>query len=725
MINSTPEIIMEAKNNLRMETEKEEEGLHIQDSSTLPIQQIVLKSGDAFLISDISGDFLTASKEMGLFWHGARFLRSCNLLLHGHPLMMLSHSVAERGDTCRIDLSNETLSDQKAETIGQGEIHIGRQLELLADQLIETITVTSFHATPVDLSLQLSMGADFCDLFEMRGATRKQHGQMAQPQQTTDALVLGYRGCDDVERYTHVGFMPPIEQAEPGNVNWQLQLQRGEPVELRLVVQMSDTDTKTLMPNTSASQLGALREPTIESGDVHFNQLLQRGMHDLVMLSTQTPQGYYPYAGIPWFCCPFGRDGLIATQQFLPWFPEVARGTLAFLAAYQGSKVDAFTDEEPGKILHEFRTGEMANCHEIPFVPYYGTIDATPLFLITLEGYTRWTNDIAFLKELWPNALAAANWIIEYGDRDGDGFLEYGTFSAKGLGNQGWKDSNDAVSHSDGQLAKTPIALCEVQGYAYAAFRAMSYLARQLGEEGTAERWEQKANSMQERFLRDFWWEEEQTCYLALDGDKKPCAVVSSNPGHCLWSGILPKELAQAMTRRMMREDMHSGWGIRTLSTQEARYNPMSYHNGSVWPHDSAVVGAGFARYDGKREAGVLLEDLLQASRYYERARLPELYCGFPQRLGYGPTRYPVACSPQAWATGASYMLLNSLLGFQPDAEQQRLTLDRPTLPDWLPSLEISGLYVGQKHVHLRFIRTGEYTEVIIGKQNEADVRVL
>lgn len=702
-----------------------DEGLIIQDSSTLPIQQIVLKSGDAFLIADICGDFLMSSKEMGLFWHGTRFLRSCNLLLHGRPLMMLSHSVAERGDSCRIDLSNETLTLDEHETVGQGEIHVGRQLELAADQLIETVTITSFHAQPLTIDMSLNISTDFCDLFEVRGTVRQKHGQQLPAQQSNDALILGYRGCDDVERYSHISFSPAVNRVQ-GNKNiWELNLQRGVPVEIKLVMSMSDTDTKTRMPNTEASTLGTLFEPTIQSSDIYLNQLLQRGMHDLVMLSTKTPHGYYPYAGIPWFSCPFGRDGLIATLQFLPWFPEVARGALTFLAAYQGTKVDAFTDEEPGKILHEFRTGEMANCREIPFIPYYGTIDATPLFLITLEHYIRWTNDTAFLQELWPNAQAAANWMLEYGDRDGDGFLEYGTFSSKGLGNQGWKDSHDSISHSDGQLAKTPIALSEVQGYAYAAFRAMGFLAERVGQSGDVTYWEQKAASMQEHFLRAFWWEEEQTFYLALDGDKKPCAVVSSNPGHCLWSGIVPPEIARQVMKRMMREDMFSGWGIRTLSTQEVRYNPMSYHNGSVWPHDTALVGAGFTHYDGKVEAGKLLEGLLEASLHYERSRLPELYCGFPKRLGYGPTRYPVACSPQAWATGASYMLLNALLGFQPDAEQQRLTLNRPTLPDWLSSLEINGLRVSGRNVHLRFIRTGEYTEVVFGKENEADVRVL
>jgi len=447
-------------------------------------------------------------------------------------------------------------------------------------------------------------------------------------------------------------------------------------------------------------------------------------MDDLMMLSTMTPHGYYPYAGIPWFSCPFGRDGLISCLEFLPWFPAVVRGVLTFLSAHQGTKVDEFTDEEPGKMLHEMRTGEMANCREIPYLPYYGSIDVTPLFLIALADYMRWTHDQALLTQLWPHAEAAARWMISYGDRDGDGFLEYHKASVKGLANQGWKDAWDSISHCDGQIAQSPIALCEVQGYAYAAYRAMSSLAGYLGKEQEARYWEQRAEKLQASFLEHFWWEEEGLFYLALDAAKKPCRVVSSNAGQCLWTGIVPAEISGRITDRLMCEDMYSGWGIRTLSTHALRYNPMSYHNGSVWPHDSALVGAGFARYGRKKEAVHLLRGLYQASLYFEGGRLPELYCGFPLRQGYGPTRYPVACAPQAWAAGAPFLLLNALLGLQSDAEGQRLILDRPLLPDWLQAVEVQGLRLGHKQIHLNFIRSGEQSRVIIGADNEVEVCV-
>ncbi|MBO0782476.1 MAG: hypothetical protein J2P37_26990, partial [Ktedonobacteraceae bacterium] len=325
---------------------------------------------------------------------------------------------------------------------------------------------------------------------------------------------------------------------------------------------------------------------------------------------------------------------------------------------------------------------------------------------------------------LWPHAQAAARWMQEYGDRDGDGFLEYQTESSQGLSNQGWKDSWDSISYSSGELAAHPIALCEVQAYAYAAYRAMSFFAARLNHSEDAAHWQQVAEELQAKFLRHFWWEEEDAFYLALDGTKRPCDVVSSNIGHCLWSGIVPEDKASRVIERLMREDMYSGWGIRTLSTQASRYNPMSYHNGSIWPHDNGIVGAGLAQYGGKHEAGQVLKGLLDSSFYYERGRLPELFCGFPQRQDYGPINYPVACSPQAWASGAPFALLGGLLGLQPDAEQGCLVLERPTLPPWLNSLELRGMHVGGRHIHLHLTRQNAETRVITGAENEAEIIV-
>lgn len=679
-----------------------------------------LKKDDAFLIANESGDFLAANREMGLFWHGTRFLSRCNLHLNRHTFILLSRHIADQGSIVHLDFMNAAFTTDQGERIDQGEIHICRQLELQKDCLIQTFTLTSFHGSPLQFTLGLDIDADFCDIFEVRGVARKGRGEAIPSVYTPDSLTLGYRGLDNIVRKTRISFSSPARQIRPDSATWEMQLERGEPSEVRLEISMQSSDERLRLTEASGVRAEALAEPQLQSDNALFSRLLNYSMHDLVMLDTQTPHGHYPYAGIPWFSAPFGRDGLITSLQFLPWYPQMVRGALAFLAAYQGSKHEPFTDEQPGKILHEFRQGEMANLREIPYIPYYGSIDVTPLFLIALEQYVRWSNDLVFLERLWPNAEAAAHWIHAYGDKDGDHFLEYQTESEKGLSNQGWKDSWDSVSYSDGNLAAHPIALSEVQGYTYAAYRAMAYLAGRLGKEQQS--WEQAACTLQQHFWEQFWWEEQQTFYEALDGNKRPCDVVSSNAGQCLWSGIATQEQGEKTIARLMQPDMYSGWGVRTLSAQANRYNPMNYHNGTIWPHDNSMVAAGFARYGGKQEAAHILKGMLDASLYYERGRLPELYCGFPQRQGYGPINYPVACSPQAWAAGAPFLVLSSLLGLQPEAEHGRLVLTQPMLPDWLHSLEMRGMYVGKQHIHLHFTRQGEETLVTPGEHNEAEI---
>ncbi|GCE11131.1 amylo-alpha-1,6-glucosidase [Tengunoibacter tsumagoiensis] len=697
----------------------------IEGREQVSTSTLTLKCGDTFLLADACGDLLAARQEMGLFRHGTRFLRTCNLFLEGLPLTMLSHQVADIGDSAHIDLTNTAFTSSGGELVEAGVVHVNRYIELEQDYQTQTFTVTNFATEPLQLRLSLKIGADFCDLFEVRGMQRPLRGTLQAPKVQRDRIVLSYCGLDTVERSTHIAFEPATSLVSAERIDWVLSLPRSEPVTIRLTINTHDGNAETILTTPATTLWREQQLPTISTNDPLFNQLLQRGMNDLMMLSTMTPHGFYPFAGIPWFSCPFGRDGLLTALEFLPWFPQVAQGTLAFLAAYQGTKVEPFTDEEPGRILHEFRTGEMANLREIPYIPYYGTVDATPLFLIVLEAYIRWTNDFAFLDKIWPNAEAAAQWIVEYGDRDGDGFIEYHTASEKGLSNQGWKDAWDAIVHGDGRVARAPKALCEVQGYVYAAYQSMATLARKLGKMQAVQQWEERAEALQERFLQTFWWEDEHVFYQALAENKELCDVVSSNAGQCLWTGIVPNEKARLLIKRLMQEDMFSGWGIRTLSTREKRYNPMSYHNGSIWPHDTALIGAGFALQGGKDEAGKVLKSLYAASQYYEDSRLPELYCGFVRRPGYGPTRYPVSCSPQAWAAGAPFILISALLGLHPNAEAHRLTLHQPTLPEWLHTLEINGLFVGGRRVHLRFIRMGEHTEVVLGKENEVDIRVL
>ncbi|HVB75242.1 MAG TPA: glycogen debranching N-terminal domain-containing protein [Ktedonobacteraceae bacterium] len=687
------------------------------------VKKIRLKYNEAFIVSDVRGDFAQAEREMGLYRQATRYLRTCNLFLEGYALEPLSHTIAENGSSCQVNLTNPRLTIEGT-VIEPNTILVRRCLELHSQALLQTIDVSSFHFTPLTFELSLKVEADFYDIFEVRGWPREKRGHLYAPEESKDGLTFKYRGLDEVERATSLTFTPAPDRVDSEGVAWDLLLSKDQAVKINVAIRTDESGGQRFANGPVANNANEVLAPAllldrplpeVHTGNMDFDKLLKRGIDDLLMLCTSTPQGIYPYGGIPTYVCPFGRDGLIASLQFLPWFPEVARGTIAFLAAHQGDKVDLYTEEEPGKILHEFRFGELASCGEIPFAPYYGSIDATPLFLITCEAYLRWTNDLALLEQLWPNIEAAARWMTEYGDKDKDTFLEYQSTSDRGLISQGWKDSSgETISHRDGSIAAPPIALCEVQAYAYAAYRAVSYLADRLGKSEEAAYWSGVAEKLQANFLRSFWWEEEHVFYLALDGSKQPCAIVTSNAGQCLWSGIVPDALAQKMITRLSCEDMDSGWGIRTLSEHAARYNPMSYHNGTVWPHDTAIVGAGFARYGAKARAGRLLENLIQVGQYYEGARLPELFCGFARNYQQEPVPYPVACEPQAWAAGAPFLLLNALLGFEPDAEHHRLTLRHPLLPEWLQKLEVRGVRLGKQQVNLLVEHSDDGTAVIL-----------
>ncbi|HEX3178257.1 MAG TPA: amylo-alpha-1,6-glucosidase, partial [Methylomirabilota bacterium] len=413
-----------------------------------------------------------------------------------------------------------------------------------------------------------------------------------------------------------------------------------------------------------------------------------------------TADGFVPDAGIPWYVAPFGRDGLITSLQVLPFEPEIARGVLRYFARLQGTEAGDFTEEAPGRILHELRRGEMAGCREIPFIPYYGTVDATPLYVLLAAEYLRWTHDVDFARELWPAVARALAWMQRVADAHG-GYLAYRRRSPVGLDNQGWKDSHDAIMHADGTLAEPPIALAEVQGYQYAALRGAATLADALGrDDGAGLR--ARARRLQERFEADFWVPDDAFYALALDGHGQPCRVIASNPGHLLWTGMVSESRAQIVARRLMEDDMFSGWGIRTLSTRERLYNPMSYHNGSVWPHDTALAAAGMRAYGLTSPFLTLADGLFEAVLHFEHVRMPELFCGFARVPGHGPTRYPVACSPQAWAAGVVFQLVAAMLGLRPDAADNHLTLARPTLPGWLPAIEVRGLRIGKSRLALR-----------------------
>ncbi|MBI3962463.1 MAG: amylo-alpha-1,6-glucosidase, partial [Deinococcus sp.] len=447
--------------------------------------------------------------------------------------------------------------------------------------------------------------------------------------------------------------------------------------------------------------------PRIAAGPA--DAIVRRAQEDLRALLFPTEDGLYPAAGIPWYVVPFGRDALIIAFQSLPFYPQVAQGVLRHLARHQAKEYDPWRDAAPGKILHELRTGETTRLGLTPHAPYYGSIDATPLFIALLAEYYRWTGDLALIQELESNLQAALGWAAGPGDPDGDGLLEYRRESSRGLDNQGWKDASDSMSHASGQLLAAPIALVEAQGYLYDAYTGAALLYRALGDTRTAQQLESKAQTLRQRFWQHFWSEELGLYALALDYAKQPALVASSNPGHCLWSGMASTQHARRMAERLFAPDLWSGWGIRTLSANAPRYNPMSYHNGSVWPHDNALIAWGLKRYGCDQAANSIVSTLLQAAQTTPDLRLPELFCGFTRLAGTPPVPYPAACVPQGWDAGAVLLFLRTLLGLEVDAAQRLITL-RPALPPQLPQLTIEGLPLGSASVTISAWRAGEET---------------
>jgi glycogen debranching enzyme len=597
------------------------------------------------------------------------------------------------------------------------------------------LLVRNFSTQPQRLALAVQFESDFKDLFEVRGSVRPRHGRHLPARYGKDTAELGYVGLDDIERSTNLRFDPPPQRLERNVAIFDLDLKPGGYTIVFLEIwvgRVEDERPGRVAYLASARQARrnmqhlSSQAASIATSDEVFNESVRRSVADIYMLVTQTPWGPYPYAGIPWFSAPFGRDAIITALEMLWMDPSIARGVLRYLAAHQATKEDPAADAEPGKILHEVRNGEMARLGEVPFRCYYGSVDSTPLFIMLADAYLTRTGDIQTLQELWPNIIAALAWIDNYGDRDGDGFVEYGTRAADGLTNQGWKDSHDAIFHADGQMAKGPIALCEVQGYVYAARQGAARIALQLGHGDRAATLLKQAETLRDAFDKAFWVERLGSYALALDGDKRACEVLASNAGHALYAGIGLAERAGPLARALMGSSSFSGWGIRTVASTEARYNPMSYHNGSVWPHDSAIIGVGLARYGYKQHAARILEGLFAASVHMDQRRLPELLCGFPRRRGQGPTSYPVSCSPQAWAAASSLSLVQACLGLEFDTKADTIRLNRPMLPASLGELTVRQLKICDSQVDIAVRQVGDDVAVnVVGRQGSARVVVV
>jgi glycogen debranching enzyme len=671
------------------------------------LPKLVLKHDEAFLVTNRRGDLPNLPHtEFGFYVDGTRVLRRLELKLHGHRPLVLSAGVSEDAVQIVIDLTNPDVALGPHVLLPGRSLRIARRLTVHGGRLHQQLLVEAFTREPLDISLTLHFSADFVDVFEVRGHPREHRGRVLAPVIDDAAVRLAYRGLDDLTRTTVLSFSPPPDRLAETEAEYQLTLAPGGRAELTLVV---DAAAPREPPAPGYGEALRRRRAVTErlgSAEVRSNHDLfevwvQRSRRDLHLLLTETPDGFVPYAGIPWYVAPFGRDALITALQVLPFEPAIAAGTLRFLARHVGRIDDAFTDQEPGKIIHELRRGEMAACREIPFIPYYGSVDAAPLFLILLAEYWKWTADIALARELWPTAGRVLDWMTRSADAGG-GYLTYARRSPRGLVNQGWKDSHDAIMHASGHLAEPPIALAEVQGYQYAALQAAADMAEALAVRDRAPALRERARRLRDRFEADFWLPDEAYYALALDRAGQPCRVITSNAGHLLWTRIVSNSRAHIVARRLMADDMFTGWGVRTLASGERLYNPMSYHNGSVWPHDTAIAAVGMRRYGLTEPFLTLSTGLFEAVLQFENMRMPELFCGFMRVDGYGPTQYPVACSPQAWAAGVVFMLIAAMLGLTPDAADNQLTLNRPRLPGWLSWIELRGLQLRTSRLTLR-----------------------
>lgn len=676
----------------------------------------VVKHGDTFAIFDHFGDIVPFGLgEQGIYHGGTRHLSALDLRLNGVRPLLLSSSVREDNDLFVVDLTNPDIPIGPDNEFPRDILHVFRSKFLWEAACYERLRLTNHGLEPVALTLTLRFNADFVDIFEVRGTSRSGRGRLLDLPGGPDQIVLGYEGLDRVVRRTIIDFSPPPETTTDTEALFRIELPPQETQTIYCIIRCDGGGTAAgdradgydaafSRARTALLEAGQQR-PRIETGNEQFNDWIGRSMSDLQMMLSETPHGIYPYAGVPWFSTPFGRDGIITALELLWLDPAIARGVLTYLAATQATEVNDAQDADPGKILHETRTGEMAALGEIPFGRYYGSVDATPLFVVLAGAYFERTGDRAFIESIWTNILAALDWIHTYGDPDGDGFIDYVRHTPEGLMQQGWKDSQDSVFHADGSLAPAPIALCEVQAYVHLAWRRAAELAAALGHDTLSRQLLTRAETLYARFNETFWDEELGVYVIAIDAAKRPCRIRSSNAGHCLFGRIATPERAATIARVLTGKDMFSGWGIRTVSTLSSRYNPMSYHNGSVWPHDNAIITRGFAEYGLTDAAMTVFRGLFDLSLFVDQHRVPELLCGFVRRPGEGPTLYPVACAPQAWAAGAVFMLLQSSLGVTIHATERRMLFDRALLPDFLPWVRLLDVRVGDAAIDLMLER--------------------
>jgi glycogen debranching enzyme len=693
-----------------------------------------LKHNDTFLVVDSHGDIgASPGGADGLFHCDTRFVSHLELLLEGVQPLLLGSNVRDDNTSLSTDLTNPDIYADGHLVWPKDTLHIVRTFYLWRDTAYQRVGFHNHANQVVEFRLSISFANDFADLFEVRGLHRLRRGKLGRRVLSPAKVALTYQGLDGKLRQTVITFDPAPKELTTTAASYDIALQpnHGKPIFLSVGCGEPEPPEpvrylRGLVAVHRDLRAGARKAATVATSNQVFNEVLCRSMADLYMLMTRTPQGPYPYAGIPWYSTTFGRDGLITALQMLWVDPLIARGVLRRLAAYQARTEDAASDAQPGKILHEMRGGEMAALGEIPFALYYGSVDATPLFVLLAGLYFERTGDGETLRVLWPAIEAALAWIDGPGDPDGDGFVEYYRMTEKGLSNQGWKDSFDAIFHADGRLAEGPIALAEVQGYVYAAKKLAARCALRVDKPKRARALEQQAEALAARFDASFWCPELGLYALALDGAKEPCRVRSSNAGQVLFTGIAPTDRAGEIADALFRPQFFSGWGIRTIAKDEARYNPMSYHNGSIWPHDNALIALGLARYGFKLPVERLFKGIFDAATYFEMRRLPELFCGFRRARGRGPTHYPVACSPQAWASATAFSLVEAALGLQFDPAGREIRLINPRLPPFLDDVVLRNLQLEHSSVDLLLRRhESEVSLEILKRRGQVRVSIV
>ncbi|MGI4815129.1 MAG: amylo-alpha-1,6-glucosidase [Janthinobacterium lividum] len=689
----------------------------------------VLKHQDTFVVADACGDIY--GQRDGLFNDDTRIVSRFGLSFGDRAPALLSASISRDNVVFTAHLTNHPLPRVGGAPTPEGVLHIERTRFLWQARLYERICCHNYGNAAASMPLSLSFAADFSDMFEVRGSLRKQHGEIRAPQVGRDSVTLVYLGLDDVERRSTLKFSDVPRHIDGAHAEFLVSLAPAASYTLYLEISGADTvaapSEKRFREACLAARL-AMRQhrqdaALANSSNAACDAWLERSRADLALLISEVSTGLYPYAGIPWFSTPFGRDGIITALETLWLEPKLARGVLRYLASRQATQTSSFRDSAPGKIMHETRRGEMAALDEVPFSLYYGGVDSTPLFVVLAGAYAERTGDLALIDELWPALCAAIGWIETVRAASPTGLLDYARGESSGLANQGWKDSEDSVFHADGSFPVGPIALVEVQGYAFRAFLAISGLAQRRGDNVSAQRWAEHAAQIRAQVEEKFWMPASGFYGIALGGDGRLCETLASNAGHLLYTGLVTPERAHGVTAQLLDARFHSGWGVRTLALGQARFNPMSYHNGSVWPHDTALCAAGMRRYGELDGVVSLFDGLLDAAAHFEM-RLPELFCGFPRTAGAPPIGYPVACLPQAWSAGAAFLMLQAALGISIDGFAGTVSIDHPRLPSGIPSLSLSQLEVGDRQIDLRFERAKHGVAVYVEAEHARFLRV-